>query len=100
MTYIIFYLPSIMFEQIHGYDNVISSNSNNYRVALQLHKLRTNLNAIYGEIGRIPILLHKKLFFNAKYWSKLLTLDNESLLFGAYSMLKIDTDNGLSQKQS
>ena len=53
----------------------------------------TNLNALYGELGRIPMSIQRKLIM-IKYWIKLLTLNDQSLLYKTYNMLKIDLQNG------
>ena len=52
----------------------------------------TNLNALYGELSRIPMYIQRKLIM-IKYWIKLLTLNDQSLLYKMYNMLKIDLQN-------
>ena len=53
----------------------------------------TNHNALYGELGRIPMYIQRKLIM-IKYWIKLLTLNDQSLLYKTYNMLNIDLQNG------
>ena len=53
----------------------------------------TNLNALYGELSRKPMSIQRKLVM-IKYWIKLLTLNDQSLLYKMYDMLKIDFQNG------
>ena len=57
-------------------------------------KRSTNLDALYGELGRIPMLVQRKIIM-VKYWLKILTLDNNSILSKTYRMLKSDLENGL-----
>lgn len=55
----------------------------------------TNLDAVYGELGRYPLAIHRKIIM-IKYWFKILNLDNNCILKKIYNMLKEDADNGLS----
>ena len=55
-------------------------------------KQSTNLNALYGELGRVPMYVYRK-FIMIKYWLKILTMNENSILFKVYNMLKIDADN-------
>lgn len=65
-----------------------------------LHVRRsTNLDALYGELGRTPMFVRRKLLM-IKYWIKLLTLSDRSLLFKTYKMLKTDTDTGLTYNKN
>ena len=47
---------------------------------------------LYGELGRIPMRITRKLIL-IKYWLKLLTCDERTLLFKTYIVLKTDIDN-------
>ena len=58
-------------------------------------KQSTDLDALYGELGRTSVYSHRKLIL-IKYWIKLLKLDWDTILFRTYNMLKNDADNGLS----
>lgn len=55
----------------------------------------TNLDALYGEIGRYPMAIHRKIIM-IKYWSKILKLNNNCILKKTYNMLKEDADNNIS----
>ena len=55
-------------------------------------RLSTNLNALYGELGRIPMSTQRKLMM-IKYWIKLLTVNDQSLLYKTYNILQIDLQN-------
>lgn len=54
-------------------------------------KRSTNLDALYGELARIPMSIRRQLIM-VKYWIKLLTCKKESLLFKTYNMLKVDVE--------
>ena len=58
-------------------------------------KQTTNLNALYGELGRIPMHAYRKLII-IKYWLKLLSMNEQTIIFKVYIMLKTDADKGLS----
>jgi len=55
-------------------------------------KRSTNLNALYGELGCLPMSIRRQLLM-IKYWIKLLTLPEDSLLYKTYQMLKTDVEN-------
>ena len=54
-------------------------------------KKSTNLSALYGELGRTPFSISRKIKM-IKYWIKILQQNNNSLLKQVYLMLKQDTD--------
>ena len=54
-------------------------------------KKSTNLSALYGELGRIPLAIFRKINM-IKYWMKILQQDGSSLLKQVYIMLKQDSD--------
>ena len=56
-------------------------------------KRSTNPNALYGERMRVPMLIHRKIIM-IKYWLKILSLHNHSLLFRTYQMFKSNLENG------
>ena len=58
-------------------------------------KRSTNLNALYGETGRLPLSVFRK-FIIIKYWIKILKLPDSSLVKQAYLFLKADADIGRS----
>ena len=51
----------------------------------------TNLSALYGETGRVPLDVFRK-FIMIKYWSKIIT-QNNTLLKNVYQILKDDADS-------
>ena len=57
-----------------------------------LVKKSSNLDALYGELGRIPLKLQRKLI-TLKYWVKLLNSDRDSILYKIYNILKNNPDN-------
>ena len=57
-------------------------------------KKSTNLTALYGELGRFPLLIIRKLNM-IKYWIKILK-NESSLLKKVYMMLWEDTDINLN----
>ena len=56
----------------------------------------TNISALYGELGRFPMKIARKIKL-IKYWTKLLT-NRDTLEFKVYCMLKNDCDNGNDYK--
>jgi hypothetical protein len=58
-------------------------------------KRSTNLEALYGELGRVPLIVIRKLRM-VKYWIKILNSPHDSVLYKTYEMLKIDADNSTS----
>ena len=61
------------------------------RWILQVKK-STNLSGLYGELGRAPLIITRKLCM-IKYWIKLLKADDDFVPRKMYSMLKADVDN-------
>jgi hypothetical protein len=55
-------------------------------------KKSTNLDGLYGETGRYPMKIKRKLIL-AKYWVKLSNADNNSIRKQIFFMLKQDADN-------
>ena len=60
-----------------------------------MFKESTNLDAMYGELGRIPMNIHRKLIL-IKYWYKLLKQKEHTILFKTYTMLQRDADDSLT----
>ena len=58
-------------------------------------KKSTNLSALYGELGRIPFSVYRKINM-IKYWFKILQQNDTSLLKKSYFMLKEDSDTNNS----
>jgi hypothetical protein len=58
-------------------------------------KKSTNLDALYGETGRYPMKIQRKIIM-FKYWVKLINLADSSLLKSIYNLLKADADNDIS----
>ena len=61
------------------------------RYILQVRK-STNLTGLYGELGRTPMLIGRKLCM-IRYWIKILKADDDFVPKKIYSMLKDDADN-------
>jgi hypothetical protein len=55
----------------------------------------TNLSALYGELGRVPLIIMRKIHM-IRYWIKLIKLDNRNVTKRIYIMLKNDADNNFS----
>ena len=57
-------------------------------------KKSTNLQAMYGELGRIPLSILRK--YNIfKYWIKILNLNDDSIIKRIYEMLKTDANKNI-----
>lgn len=54
-------------------------------------KKSTNLIALYGELGRFPLAIIRKIKM-VKYWIKIINQNDSSLLKNTYMMLKEDAD--------
>ena len=54
-------------------------------------KKSTNLTALYGELGRVPLMVFRKVIM-IKYWIKILNQNDSSLVKKMYTLLKLDTD--------
>jgi hypothetical protein len=52
----------------------------------------TNLSALYGELGRTPFIVQRKINM-IKYWAKIIKSDENCLIRKIYIMLKDDSDN-------
>ena len=55
----------------------------------------TNVNGLYGELGRVPLYITRKINM-LRYWYKLLRLNEQALPKIVYLMLKDDTENGVT----
>ena len=53
--------------------------------------MSTNLTAHYGELGRVPLMVFRKVIM-IKYWIKILNQNDSSLVKKMYTLLKSDTD--------
>ena len=58
-------------------------------------KKSTNFTGLYGELGRVPMIVNRKIIM-VKYWLKTLKLEETSIPRKIYLMLKRDADNGIS----
>lgn len=56
-------------------------------------KKSTNLAALYGELGRVPLSVFRKIIM-IKYWVKVISRDNSTLTKRIYLTLKDDTESG------
>ena len=55
----------------------------------------TNIDAMYGELARYPMIVHKKII-SIKFWIKLLRLNNNTSIKRIYNVMKTDANNGNS----
>ena len=62
-------------------------------------KKSTNLSGLYGELGRTPLLITRKINM-FRYWIKLLKADNNSFIKRFYFMLKTDADNNVTYSKN
>ena len=69
-----------------------------YRWILHVRK-STNLTGLYGELGRVPFIIQRKIRM-INYWLKLLGLNDQSIHIKLYLMLKQDLDNNISYNGS
>ena len=54
----------------------------------------SNLDSLYGELGRIPMSIHRQ-FITIKYWIKILNQNENSILFKSYMVMKLGLENDL-----
>ena len=52
----------------------------------------TNLSALYGELGRYPLSVIRKIHMS-RYWVKIIHLNDSSSIKQSYSLLKEDADH-------
>ena len=57
-------------------------------------KTSTNLDGLYGEIGRFPMIIQRKILM-LKYWIKIIKTQNSSLIKRTYNLLRNDADNNI-----
>ena len=62
-------------------------------------KKSTNLSALYGELGRVPLLIIRKINM-IEYWIKILLQNDSSLIKQTYNMLREDADNNLNYREN
>jgi len=55
-------------------------------------KKSTNLAALYGELGRVTLSIYRK-YNMVKYWKKMLSLNENSIVKKVYNALKVDDLN-------
>ena len=55
----------------------------------------TNLAGLYGELGRVPLSVKRKVYM-FRYWYKLLQSIETSLIKSIYAMLERDANNGIN----
>ena len=55
----------------------------------------TNLSGLYGELGRVPLLIYRKISM-IRYWIKLLISGDNFIPKKVYIMLKNDADNNIT----
>ena len=58
-------------------------------------KMTTNSSALYGELGRVPLIVIRKLRM-LKFWLKVLKSDESSIIRQVYEMLRCDSDNNVT----
>ncbi|XP_053399819.1 uncharacterized protein LOC128557111 [Mercenaria mercenaria] len=56
-----------------------------------LVKRSTNTAALYGELGRVPLVIIRKVRM-IKYWLKILKSPHDSLIYKTYEMLRLDAN--------
>ena len=62
-------------------------------------KKSTNLAGLYGELGRVPFVINRKIRM-ISYWIKLLSLEDISIPKKIYTLLKNDAENNISYNGS
>ena len=55
----------------------------------------TNLNGIFGELGRVPMFIIRKINM-IRYWFKILRSEENALPLVVYRMFKLDVDNSIT----
>lgn len=55
----------------------------------------TNLVGLYGELGRVPLFVMRKIYM-FRYWIKILKSNQNCIIKQIYSMLKNDADNNIT----
>ena len=68
------------------------------RWILQVKK-STNLSGLYGELGRFPLIVYRKISM-IRYWIKILSSSNTFIPKIIYNMLKTDLDNNITYNGS
>jgi hypothetical protein len=58
-------------------------------------KSSTNLDCLYGELGRLPMSIMRKIHM-IRYWIKLLKCNENTILYKVYSLLRRDADQNNS----
>ena len=58
-------------------------------------KKTTNLSGLYGELGRVPLIIYRKISM-IRYWIKLLISGDNFIPKKVYMMLKNDADNNIT----
>jgi len=81
--------------EIWGYQPALDVESINSKLCRKILSVKrsTNLTALYGELGIVPLYVHRKILM-IKYWLKLLTQNENSILFQTYKLLQSDANNG------
>jgi len=62
-------------------------------------KKSTNLNAMYGELGRVPMFIQRKIQM-IKYWAKVLSHPETTILYKTYTLLKTKVDIGCADNNN
>lgn len=62
-------------------------------------KKSTNLNAMYGELGRVPMFIQRKIQM-IKYWAKILSKPETTILYKTYTMLKNKVNIGCTDSNN
>ena len=65
------------------------------RILCEKVKKSTNLPALYGELGRAPLVAIRKINM-IKYWMKILQQNDSSLVEKIYKMLQEDANRNLN----
>ena len=78
----------------NGAEIIVNTQSHDTEKVLGVRK-STNLDAIYGDLGRYPMKVHWKIEAII-YWIKILKLNNNSLMERMYNVIKEDANKNIS----
>ena len=76
---------------IHEYKSLEQNHSKFHRKILRVKK-STNLDGLYGETARYPLLIQRKIKM-FKIWIKIINSENDSFIKSIYNALKYDAES-------
>jgi hypothetical protein len=94
--------PKLNFSaEIWGYHEApdIEKIHNKFCRKLLSAKQSTNLDAIYGELGNLPLRIRRTISM-IKYWSRIIRSRENSILFRVYNSMKQDADNNINYNEN